>query len=53
MSHCYIKRILARIEELRTPYQIVGGYRVISGPERLSVMLCFLATGEGFKLLNV
>ena len=52
MSYGDFKRILAQIEELIIPHQILVGHKVISAPEILVIIIRFLATGESFRPLS-
>ena len=52
MAHEQFLEILMAIEPLVRKRQVIGGYKVISPAEQLTLTLCFLATGKMFRLLS-
>ena len=46
------KTLLSYIERDITPHQVIGGHKVIAPAERLTLTLCFLATGESYRSLS-
>lgn len=52
ISYGDFKRVLAQIEDLITPHQILIEHRVILVTKILIVTLRFLVTGESFKLYS-
>ena len=52
ISYGDFKRVLAQIEDLITPHQILIEHRVILVTKILVVTLRFLVTGESFKLYS-
>ena len=52
MDYKYFKEILNLVEPDITPQEIIGGNKVISAAERLTLTLRFLATGETFQSMS-
>ena len=52
MSYNDFSQILSVIESVITPHQVMGGHKVISAAERLTLTIRFLATGETFHSLS-
>lgn len=52
MAHEQFLKILTAIEPSVTKRQVIGGHKVISPAERLTLTLRFLATGETFRSLS-
>lgn len=52
MAHEQFIEILTAIEPFITKRQVIGGHKVISPAERLTLTLRFLATGETFRSLS-
>ena len=52
MAHEQFLEILMAIEPLVRKRQVIGGYKVISSAERLTLTLRFLATGQTFRSLS-
>ena len=52
MSYEDFKKLLNSIEQHIPSYQVNGGNKDITAPERLVLTLRFLATGESFKSLS-
>ena len=52
MVHDQFLEILMAIEPLVMKRQVIGGHKVISPAERLTLTLCFLATGKMFRSLS-
>ena len=52
MDYKYFKEILNLVEPDIMPQEIIGGNKVISAAERLTLTLRFLATGETFQSMS-
>ena len=52
MCHHDLLKVLEFVEADITPHQVMGGHKVISAAERITLTLRFLATGETYKSLS-
>ena len=52
MSHRDFVTLLSNIEADITPKQVLGGHKVISATDRLTLTIRFLATGQMYRSLS-